>query len=683
MHKFIGQLIAIAGLLMVVPAWSSSCDVGFAVTFFNGVANTLQDADSAKFATRDAIQEMAGTPFDVYDSQPVSYDVAYNTTQGTAGDVFETFVQRAKQIDPSGQFGADFAYLYWSYLAGSSQNYPGSITSALPPSLATVSNVLDTYSQATRGVLAASLANLLNTAPTNSDIAVQQATLTADANNGRLQLLVAHSQGNLFVDDANVFLSQSGLATAGQYSTVHVAPATSVLYGPYELSSKDLVINGLGLIVGGIRQPNMVLPFSLSDPQGHGYQEIYLNAGLTDTESGLSARARLQGLFRDALKALDSQQCQLKLAPATTTANPGDSVPLTATLTPGLSPSLDSNHITVKYKWTIAGNVGGTFTDPLTGGLVTTAVTTQPNISYHAYNAAQSGLPGTDQVSVEVDVSTPDNGAATTKVLASGASASITVQGNGLSISPATYTFKVPHTEAVLHAANLAGIPANAIYTWSCKSGSMTLVGQAGGFRQTLSVGNVNVYYLPPAWPVSGAAASDVVTLTITSPGGQNFGTAVATMNYGGLPFFRVIYPDGREQDNSQPTVSFVGPQPGNSTINSYQINSDFASLFMYLPTGTSLTGGQSFTLDSNFGAHTIQPQTFQPYGYVLTNWTASDPNILDYYFTGGILNIVSSMPSPSGSGTLVEFTFSLSEVTDYTTGAVPGVFTGNGVYLQ
>jgi hypothetical protein len=592
-------LLAVFSLFMVAPAWSSTCDVGFAVTFFNGVANTLQDADSAKFATRDAIQETAGTVFDVYDSQPISYDVAYNTTQGTAQDVFETFVQRANQIDPSGKFENNFGYLYWTFLANTSQNYPGTISSALPTSLSAVASAIASWPQASVGIIAANLANQLNTAPTTSDVALQQATLTADANNGRLQLLVAHSQGNLFVDSANVFLSQSGLVTQGQYSTVHVAPATSILYGPYLLSSKDLVINGLGLLVGGIRPPNIFLPFSLTDPQGHGYQEIYLDAGLTDTQSGLSARALLEGLFRDALKSLDNQQCQLQVSAATTTVSPGDSVALSATLTPALSPTLDTNHITIKYKWTISGNIGGTFADPLTGGLVTTVVTTQPNVSYHAYNANQSGQPGTDQISLEVDDSTPDNGAATTKVLATG-STPITVAAtsailsplNPISVAGAATTFTVAVTGA---------LPQGVTYKWA-------VGGSAGGTLTNPANGSVGSGFqntsTSAVYTASGSATSpqqDTVTVTVFAPNTATPPVQVALANASSVVSFNNPWV-GSWVGNTVSTCGYYsGPQ--NFTIT--QINATTLNFGPYQATFSgnqaSVNGGAVvFTLSGN-----------------------------------------------------------------------------------
>ncbi len=329
------------------------------------------------------------------------------------------------------------------------------------------------------------------------------------------------------------------------------------------------------------------------------------------------------------------------------------------TFTASVSTQLPSG---VTYQWTVTGG----------HGTLSSAQTSTPTV---VYTAATSAAQGVDVLSLKV---IDGNG----RLLTQGSTNIQVGNASGIAISPSTYTFKVPRTEAILHATSVAGVPSDALYTWTCKKGMMTLVGQAGGFTQKLTVGNVNVYYRPPAPPADGSADSDIVTLTITSPSGQNFGTAVATMTYGGLPFLRVIYPDSSEQDNGG-SVSFTGPQGSNASLDSYRIDSDFASFFLYLPKGTPLNAGQSFTLDSNFGAHTIQPQTFQPYGYVLTNWQNSDPNIIDFSFGGGTLSIGASIPSPSGSGKLVSFAFSLSEVTNYAMGPVPGFFTGNGVYLQ
>jgi hypothetical protein len=319
--------------------------------------------------------------------------------------------------------------LYWSYLGGGpSQGYANQIISSTPSSLTVLTNALLTLPQAVTGLLSQDLGTLVNSAPTYADLGKQQATMNADIAGGYLQLLVAHSQGNLFVDLANNYLSGTAAIPIAQYATVHVAPATARLFGPWMLSTNDFVINGLGLISGNIPSSNLALPVTTADPAGHGYSEIYLNESLYDHNTGLAARTIAQNHFTQQLAYLDNQQCQLQLSPPSTTVNPGDSVSLSATLTPALAPNLDTNHITVKYKWSVSGTIGGTFTDPLTGALAPTVVTTQPNVKYHAFNAYSSGQSGTDQIGVELDVSTFDNGATTSKVLAKGGVATISTQ---------------------------------------------------------------------------------------------------------------------------------------------------------------------------------------------------------------------------------------------------------------
>lgn len=56
----------------------------------------------------------------------------------------------------------------------------------------------------------------------------------------RKVLAVAHSQGNLFLNEVYDRVKPS--LTAESLRTVHVAPASATVRGPYVLNSKDLVI---------------------------------------------------------------------------------------------------------------------------------------------------------------------------------------------------------------------------------------------------------------------------------------------------------------------------------------------------------------------------------------------------------------------------------------------------------
>jgi hypothetical protein len=414
-------LLAVALAPMRLPAQAATCPLGYTVFFFNGVANTYAQAIASMHATQAAIQETQNTTFDVVDSEDVQYDVAYNTTASQQANVFdpvnttllqdvaEVFVQRAQALDPSGTVGNNFFYMFWEWNNGIPQNYSNALGNN-----AVTNNFFANFVNAAVTSAVGALAKIWGSqAPTASDYAQQESQLTAAATAGRKLLLVAHSQGNLFVNHAHDFILP--VVGAARLKVVHVAPATVTVWGDYELSFNDLIINGLRLVNGfaSIVDPNINPPSTPLDPTGHGYTEIYLSPTLIDSLSGQTDRALLEAEFKAALTALDTQQCMLSLSPPSSTMQPGGQTTLTATLTP---PVNDANLEAINYKWTITGNAGGTFTDPLLGTPVTTLTTSTPTVTYNAAGNAAVGQ--SDAVSVEMDVSTANNNNATSKDLA-------------------------------------------------------------------------------------------------------------------------------------------------------------------------------------------------------------------------------------------------------------------------
>ena len=420
-----GVAIFLATLALLAPlrlvAQTASCPLGYTVLFFNGVGNTYPVAVASMHATQAAIRESRNTSFDVFDAEDVQYDVAYNTTASQTASLFdpinttilqdiaEVFVQRAKDLEPGGAVGNNFFYMFWEWVDGVPQNYSNALGNN-----AVTNNFFANFQNAAVTVAVGQLAKIYGAqAPTQADYALQEAQLTAAANAGRKLLLVAHSQGNLFANHGYNFILPS-VGTA-RLKLVHVAPATVTVNGDYELSSGDVIINGLRLVNGfaSIVDPNINPPLTQLDQTGHGYNEIYLSSTLVDAFTGQTDRVLLEQKFTAALNAMDQQQCTLAISPLAPPVKAGDDVTLTATLTPPLNPA---NLEAVVYKWTITGAAGGSFTSPLTGAAVPSVTTTVPNVTYNASSDATDGQ--TDSVAVEVDVSTLNDNNATSKDLA-------------------------------------------------------------------------------------------------------------------------------------------------------------------------------------------------------------------------------------------------------------------------
>src|SRR5262249_47401373 len=126
---------------------------------------------------------------------------------------------------------------------------------------------------------------------TNHDMRL--ATLSSQ---GEKLLLVAHSQGNLFVNHAYDYVAP--MIGASSVNVVHIAPASATLRGDYILADIDLIIEALRLTsTDPVAYANIALPPSLTDITGHTLEGTYLDparAARTQVEAMLSfAMSRL------------------------------------------------------------------------------------------------------------------------------------------------------------------------------------------------------------------------------------------------------------------------------------------------------------------------------------------------------------------------------------------------------
>lgn len=262
-------------------------DLGVIFGFFNGVQTT---EESARAAQR-SLEILYGptTPA----GHPITYDLFYNDTEGLA-DFAETFEQRLREHDA---VLSDRFELFFSALKGERDGgWWGALTKAVPALGDVLSGLIDT-----------AMANAVH----QLTRALDEPTLAAVSQRHRAQiehwaalddklLLFAHSQGNLFVNQA--FAHALTKTDAASVRAVHVAPASPTLSGRHTLADKDFVINALRAT--GLAAPNTDLvtgyatrPAGLNgkrDVMGHGLLEIYLNASLsTSTRLAPDVRAAL------------------------------------------------------------------------------------------------------------------------------------------------------------------------------------------------------------------------------------------------------------------------------------------------------------------------------------------------------------------------------------------------------
>ncbi|KVP96938.1 hypothetical protein WJ97_14045 [Burkholderia ubonensis] len=289
MNKLIRKTVAgaMAACLTLLPlaqahavAGPSACTTGgVAVGFFNGVLTSQNEATYALVHLRAQFGRQTAQ------GEPIRYETFYNHTNGLE-DFVETFAQRLKE-----EGGVlDNRFELFNEAVRGNGTMLDTIGTVMPAVKNIVTGVVDAFAAFVARALTAMLAN----PPTMSNYTEHQGRIAALALEGKKMLFFAHSQGNLFVNQAYAY----ALTKVGPESVkvVHAAPASPMLNGEHTLADKDLVINALraaGTVAGNTdsipgysdRRPGLN---GKKDFLGHGLLEIYLNPSLT-TSSRLKA----------------------------------------------------------------------------------------------------------------------------------------------------------------------------------------------------------------------------------------------------------------------------------------------------------------------------------------------------------------------------------------------------------
>jgi hypothetical protein len=272
------------------------------IGFFNGVWNTEADARNSY----KRLQLEFGPSFQLfgtnYQGASLTYELFYNQTacgSGGAGcmeDIFETFAQRDREL--GGVLSNRWEY-FWEMLSGThtkSTSLTGTLLSWLGGAGSSLLRLFDSAFGALINKVVALTNHAIKNPPTNADVATHVAKLKTYADDDYTLVLVAHSQGNLFVNKAYDGLMASKPGAIAK--VVHVAPASPTLRGKYVLADIDVVINGLrstGLT--SIQPININLPFSKADRSGHTFEGTYL-------DMARGAYGRVRYLIVDALESL-------------------------------------------------------------------------------------------------------------------------------------------------------------------------------------------------------------------------------------------------------------------------------------------------------------------------------------------------------------------------------------------
>jgi hypothetical protein len=211
-------------------------------------------------------------------------------------DIAEVFIQRQKELD--GVLDNHWEH-YWELLAGKHAE-GDSLTSRLLNGLgngaSALAGLFDATFNAMLGQMFSGYSQMLSSPPTAADVASQLQKLRGLADEEASFVLIAHSQGNLFVNSAYDGLQSSHSDT--KVGVVHIAPASPTLRGEHVLADVDLVINGLRIQgINTVTSNNISLPTSKSDLSGHTLIGTYLDAAR-------AAREKVNGMVQALLGAL-------------------------------------------------------------------------------------------------------------------------------------------------------------------------------------------------------------------------------------------------------------------------------------------------------------------------------------------------------------------------------------------
>ena len=234
---------------------------GYVIAYFNGVGNTYLDAERA----RDRLKSIYGTTYSP-NGQGISYRLFYNPTEGFLKDLTEVFKQKEQETPAiRGRWE-----LLWSALRGTTNS-----RLLLDP---VADRVVQSLREAVVTLTKTHTEGLILRAPSDTVTSGFVTTMNGLVTERKKVLAVAHSQGNLYLN-AVYDKVRPGLTTES-LKTVHVAPASATVRGPYVLSDNDMVIKALGAALGFTLEPNVEMPLRpIDDRSGHGFLESYMDSG--------------------------------------------------------------------------------------------------------------------------------------------------------------------------------------------------------------------------------------------------------------------------------------------------------------------------------------------------------------------------------------------------------------------
>jgi len=253
-------------------------EAGVGFGYFNGVSNTVKVA-GVSLQELKKIHDLKSAKGD-----EITYELFYNTTEGKLKDALETFEQLSRE---EGSSLLERLELFHGAMQGG-DDWWEEIVVAIPEE----KGVLDKFVARLEELVVTHLANFIKNFPTMKNYETHRAQINDWARKGKKMLFVAHSQGNLFANEAYDYALTKTKAESVQ--VVHIAPVSTRLKSDkYTLADGDRVINGLRRF-GNVFNATDEIPVFLKrhpgvggriDPLGHNLLAIYINQKLDISRS--------------------------------------------------------------------------------------------------------------------------------------------------------------------------------------------------------------------------------------------------------------------------------------------------------------------------------------------------------------------------------------------------------------
>jgi hypothetical protein len=266
------RLAAIAmAVLLPLAALSSGAQspaggAGYVICYINGLSTDPIGAQDGL----DALSAIYGAQ---YNNQSVSYTLFYTPTDGLTQDVVNAFAQRV-QSSPG---MTDRWELIWDTLDGG-----GGISDLAVAENPSLSGLVSDLRTTFLNGVSSNVKNLSSNKEFQPAVDQFAGVLTTSYTQQKKVLVVAHSQGNIYLNTA--YDAVKPKLKTDSLRTVQVATPTATVRDPqgrYVTSTTDLVIQAVALALGNVEPANtdgpILAALSIDGAYGHKFVEIYMN----------------------------------------------------------------------------------------------------------------------------------------------------------------------------------------------------------------------------------------------------------------------------------------------------------------------------------------------------------------------------------------------------------------------